>query len=168
MVGVSLLRPRTCRMYQMDESLLSVKSSFDSNSNRVPLIWGGLLLVWFIALCVVHDPRPLGAPEWAVGLVCSLTGISEPTSRVVVTFAAAQGGYGMIGVLLALPSGESATSGLCPWVLLSLRYLPSLPNGSTLGTSQSPHNSEQAWVALSWVSWQDSSCTEVGWRWWRW
>ena len=89
-------------MNQMDEPLASVKPSFDSNSFRVPLIWGGLLLSWVIALCIVHDPRPLGAPEWAVGLVCSLTGISEPTSRVVVTFALRGVGMAMIGVLLVL------------------------------------------------------------------
>jgi hypothetical protein len=89
-------------MNQMDEPLPSVKSPFDVNSIRVPLIWGGLLLIWLIVLCVVHDPRPLGAPEWAVGLVCSLTGISEPTSRVVVTFALRGVGMALIGVLLAL------------------------------------------------------------------
>jgi uncharacterized protein YfiM (DUF2279 family) len=86
----------------MNEPLISVKSSFDTKPYRVPLIWGGLLLIWLIALCIVHDPRPLGAPEWAVGQICSLTGLSEPASRVVVTFALRGVGMAMIGVLLVL------------------------------------------------------------------
>jgi hypothetical protein len=81
----------------------SVKSSRDANQIRAFLIWGSLLLIWLISLCVVHDPRPLGASEWAVGEVCSVTGISEITSRVVVTFVLRGVGMAMIGALLASP-----------------------------------------------------------------
>ena len=71
-------------------------------SSPVSLTWGVLLLAWFVALCVVPDPRPLGAREWAVGGLRALIGVSEPTARVLATFALRGAGLGLIGVLLAL------------------------------------------------------------------
>ncbi|MCP5060030.1 MAG: hypothetical protein GY937_25285 [bacterium] len=41
-------------------------------------IWNGLLLAWFVVLCLVPDPRPIGASELAVNGVRLLVGVSEP------------------------------------------------------------------------------------------
>ena len=71
-------------------------------SNRSSMIAGGLALAWFIVLCVVPDPRPLGAPEWAVDGVRSIAGVSEATARFVATVAFRAAGLGILGVLLAL------------------------------------------------------------------
>ncbi len=53
----------------------------DSSSSRQPsrmtLIWHGLLLAWFVVLCLVPDPRPLGASELAVKGVRLLVGFSD-------------------------------------------------------------------------------------------
>lgn len=78
-------------------------------SHSVLLIWGGLLLVWFVALCIVPDPRPLAAPEWSVGAMRSLIGLSEPVARVVATIVFRGIGLGLLGVLLSLS--------LAPWRL---------------------------------------------------
>ena len=80
----------------------SAKPASVRRSSSVSLTWGVLLLAWFVALCVVPDPRPLGAREWAVGGLRALIGVSEPTARVLATFALRGAGLGLIGVLLAL------------------------------------------------------------------
>ena len=58
----------------------------DSSSSRQPsrmtLIWYGLLFAWFVVLCLVPDPRPLGASEVAVKAVRLLLGVSDPIARV--------------------------------------------------------------------------------------
>ena len=64
--------------------------------------WGVFLLVWLVLLCVVPDPRPLGAREWAVAGLQSVGGISEPAARVLATIALRATGLGLIGVLFAL------------------------------------------------------------------
>ena len=70
--------------------------------NPVLSIWGIILLVWFIVLCVVPDPRPFGAPDWAVNLIRSVIGVSESVGRVLATIALRGAGLGMIGILLSL------------------------------------------------------------------
>lgn len=52
-------------------------------------------------LCVVPDPRPLGAPEWVVGVAGRLAGLSEPAARFAATGLLRGAGVGCIGVLLA-------------------------------------------------------------------
>ena len=59
-------------------------------------------MLWFIALCVIPDPRPLGAREWAVSGLRSIVGISEPAARAVATIALRGVGLALIGVLLSL------------------------------------------------------------------
>ncbi len=81
---------------------LTAESSSVRSLNRMPLIWGGFLVLWFIVLCVVPDPRPLGAREWAVSGLRSIIGISEPAARAVATIALRGVGLALIGVLLSL------------------------------------------------------------------
>lgn len=65
-------------------------------------LWTVLLLGWILVLCLLPDPRPLGAPEWAVAAMRKLLGISEGAGRAVATFALRSAGLGLLGLLLAL------------------------------------------------------------------
>lgn len=72
----------------------------------MPWVWRGLLLAWLLALCIVPDPRPLGAPEWAVKVAGSVGGLSEATARAIATVALRGMGLTAIGVLLVLAMGR--------------------------------------------------------------
>ena len=39
-----------------------------SEARRTMFRWGALAALWFIGVCLIPDPRPLGAPEWAGAL----------------------------------------------------------------------------------------------------
>jgi hypothetical protein len=67
---------------------------------RMTLIWYGLLLAWFVLLCLVPDPRPLGASELAVKGVRLLVSVSDPTARAIATIVLRGMGLAVIGVLL--------------------------------------------------------------------
>ena len=81
---------------------ISERSNIHRLSVRISWVWLGLLLGWVILLCTLPDPRPLGAPEWAVGVAESIGGFSEATARLVATVALRGLGLMVIGVLLAL------------------------------------------------------------------
>ncbi len=66
------------------------------------LFWGVLVVAWFVVLCAVPDPRPLGAPEWAVKSLVSLLQMSEPTARASATVLLRGIGLAVFGMLLAL------------------------------------------------------------------
>jgi len=68
----------------------------------VPRIAGVALMLWLLMLCVLPDPRPLGAPEWAVRLAASLAGLNDPAARFVATAVLRGAGVGFVGVLLAI------------------------------------------------------------------
>ena len=53
-------------------------------------------------MCLLPDPRPLGAPDWAVNTIRSLGGISEPAARALATIVLRASGIGVLGVLLSL------------------------------------------------------------------
>ena len=76
------------------------------------------MLAWFVALCVIPDPRPLGAPEWAVRGVRSLIGVSVPGARAVATIALRGAGLAMIGILLSLSFGRVRVQWALPLVLV--------------------------------------------------
>lgn len=59
------------------------------------------VVVWLLILAVVPDPRPLGAPEWAVRLAGRVAGLGEPAARFVATAVLRGAGVGLVGVLLA-------------------------------------------------------------------
>lgn len=76
--------------------------------SRMPRIAAVGLGVWLVILCVVPDPRPLGAPEWTVRLAVRMAGFSEPTARFAATALLRAAGVGLVGVLLAIAlSGQS-------------------------------------------------------------
>jgi len=70
--------------------------------NPVSITWGVLLLAWFVALCVIPDPRPLGAPEKVVAGLRSALGLSEPAARAVATIALRGVGLAVLAILLSL------------------------------------------------------------------
>ena len=83
-------------------------SDYNMQADRLvsagPRLWIGLLAVWFVSLCVVPDPRPLGAPEWAIDLA-QLLGLGEPAARVAATLVLRVGGLALLGALLMLAVG---------------------------------------------------------------
>lgn len=70
------------------------------------IVWSAMLLLWFVGLCILPDPRPLGAPEWSVSAVRSIASVSEPTARAASTLLLRGVGVAMIGVLMALSLGR--------------------------------------------------------------
>jgi uncharacterized protein YfiM (DUF2279 family) len=86
-------------------------------------IWGTILLIWFVALCFVPDPRPLGAPEWSVRAMRSLLGLSEPAARAAATIALRGIGLGLIGVLFALFLSSVRLRWAAPMVLIAAPLL---------------------------------------------
>jgi hypothetical protein len=75
-----------------------------------PRIAGVAIVLWIPMLCVLPDPRPLGAPEWAVRLAGRMGRLSDPQARFVATAVLRGAGVGFIGVLLAI-----ALSGWRSW-----------------------------------------------------
>ena len=73
-----------------------------AQSGIAPLIWSIALLGWLAALCLLPDPRPLGAPTWSVQAVQSLTHLSESTARLAATIVQRGVGIGMVGILLTM------------------------------------------------------------------
>lgn len=82
-----------------------------------PFIWGTSLLVWLVALCLLPDPRPFGAPPWAVQALQATINLSEPTARSVATIVLRAVGVGMIGVLLAMSLHRLPLRSAAPLVL---------------------------------------------------
>jgi hypothetical protein len=72
-----------------------------SQESRIPVLGSDPVCLDSGAL-FRQDPRPLGAPEWAVSAMQSMIGLSEPAARAVATISLRAAGVGMIGVLLAL------------------------------------------------------------------
>jgi len=94
----------------------------DSSSSRQPsrmtLIWHGLLLAWFVVLCLVPDPRPLGTSELAVKGVRLLAGVSDPIARAFATIALRSMGLVVIGVLLVQSFGRARLKVVVPVALV--------------------------------------------------
>ena len=57
-------------------------------------IWCSLLAAWFAVLCLVPDPRPLGAPDWAMGVTRSV-GLGEPAAHAASTLVLRAGGLAL-------------------------------------------------------------------------
>ena len=68
--------------------------------------WLALLGLWFAALCMLPDPRPLGAPEWGVTSMGWL-GLGESSARALATVLLRSGGLALLGALLMLASGAA-------------------------------------------------------------
>jgi hypothetical protein len=74
----------------------------DRGRNTSARVAGVSLVVWLVMLCVLPDPRPLGAPEWAVRAAGRVAGLNDPAARFVATALLRGAGVGFIGVLLAI------------------------------------------------------------------
>ncbi|HEX5053257.1 MAG TPA: hypothetical protein VFZ65_15890 [Planctomycetota bacterium] len=89
---------------------------------RRAFVWRRVaLLAWIVVLCLLPDPRPLGAPQYMVSLLCTSTGIGEPGGRVLATIAMRGGGIALLGALAMLAFGgrgwdrrSAAVLGLAP------------------------------------------------------
>ena len=90
---------------------------------RISLAWGGLLLIWFFVLCFVPDPKPLGAPDWAVKLVCSVLSVSEAAGRAGATLALRATGAGLLGLLLSLTVSQFPLKWAAPMTLVGASVL---------------------------------------------
>ena len=64
--------------------------------------WVGpaLLCTWVLILCFVPDPRPLGAPAWAVAAIRAISGVDEPAGRLLATLALRSAGLALLGALV--------------------------------------------------------------------
>lgn len=83
-----------------------------------PALWAVLAGAWFLALCFVPDPRPLGAPEWSVRWLQSLTRFSEPNARVAATFALRATGFVAMGLLTSLSLSSLPLSRAAPLAMV--------------------------------------------------
>jgi hypothetical protein len=104
--------------------------SLSFQPSRMTLIWIGLLLAWFVVLCLVPDPCPLGAPELAVNGVRKLAGVSEPIARAIATIVLRGMGMAVIGILLVQSFGRArlkfvvpSALVLAPLVVLSAQWI---------------------------------------------
>lgn len=64
--------------------------------------WSLVLIAWCAVLCLAHDPRPLGAPRWAVEGLQSTLRLSETRAMVLATVALRASGLAILGLLLSL------------------------------------------------------------------
>jgi hypothetical protein len=86
-------------------------------------IAGVALAAWLVMLCVLPDPRPLGAPEWTVQLAQRLAGIAEPRARFVATTLLRGAGVGLVGVLLAIALSGWKSRASVPAILVGAPLL---------------------------------------------
>lgn len=76
----------------------------DRRPSSLPWLWRGLLALWFVILWLGPDPRPLGAPEWAVDLA-GMLGLGEAPARAAASLVLRVGGLALLGALLMLAVG---------------------------------------------------------------
>ena len=93
-------------------------TSFQNPPRHDPFIWTVLLLAWFLLTSLLPDPRPLGAPDWAVNMIRSLGGFSDPIARAVATIALRASGIGVFGILLSLALSNFRLSIAAPAVFI--------------------------------------------------
>ena len=86
-------------------------------------IAGVALVAWLVMLCVLPDPRPLGAPDWTVQLVQRAAGIAEPRARFLATSLLRGAGVGLIGVLLAIAMSGWKSRAAVPALLIAAPLL---------------------------------------------
>jgi hypothetical protein len=93
-------------------------SSKNLLSEYATWLWPLVLCIWCLLLCVVPDPRPLGAPDWAVASMRSTLGVSEPTARALATVALRATGLALIGVFLSFCLTQFSLKVAAPAVLI--------------------------------------------------
>jgi hypothetical protein len=101
-----------------------------TTASRSDHLWRGLSAAWALLLCFVPDPRPLGARQWAVDAVRSLSGIGESSARAVATIGLRAAGVAVLGALLTLAFGgrrwnwrSVAVIGAAPVVAVAVSWI---------------------------------------------
>lgn len=94
-----------------------------SGHPRMRWLVRGLLLAWIIIVCVVPDPRPLGAPDWIVERAQQIAGMSEPTARAAMTGLLRASALVVLGVLVAASLGAHRAR---RWGLIGLVIMPTV------------------------------------------
>jgi hypothetical protein len=90
----------------LDSTLSRVDDASGQSRDRVRRwLWPALLVVWFVILCVVPDPRPLGARPWAVDAIRKSAGIDGPAGRLIATLVVRAAQLVLLGVLIVLAFG---------------------------------------------------------------
>ena len=90
------------------------------------LFFGLALFAWFVSLCIIPDPRPLGAPEWSVRAVRGLGGLgglAEPMARAFATLILRAAGFGVLGILISLVLSSARIVWAAPIVVLFATFL---------------------------------------------
>lgn len=98
----------------------SVSSARHFSAARIAAV---ALLLWLVMLCVLPDPRPLGAPAWAVRLAGRVAGLNEPAARFAATALLRGAGVGFIGVLVAIALSGWKSRYAVPGVLVAAPLL---------------------------------------------
>ena len=109
---------RDNRRQRVEMDPIIVRRSSARRQTSALLIWGAFLLAWFVALCIIPDPRPLGAPQWSVRAMQSLVGLPEPGARAVATIVMRGIGLGLLGILLSLSVAPWPMTWAAPVVLV--------------------------------------------------
>lgn len=94
-------------------------ASLRNSSKHDPFIWAVLLLAWFLLISLLPDPRPLGAPDWAVNMIRSLGGVSEPAARAFATIVLRASGIAVLGILVSLALSNFRFSIAAPAVFIA-------------------------------------------------
>ena len=84
----------------MDDAQTTHRKSWITWDSRAAMRFS-LLVAWFVFLSLAPDPRPLAAPDAAVRVVRSTTGLSDPAARAAATWTLRAAGLGLLGVLVA-------------------------------------------------------------------
>ena len=87
------------------------------------LFFGLALFAWFVALCIIPDPRPLGSPEWSVRAVRGLVGLADPMARALATLILRAAGFGVLGILISLVLSSARIVWAAPIVVLFATFL---------------------------------------------
>ncbi|MFN3192824.1 MAG: hypothetical protein ACE361_20105 [Aureliella sp.] len=85
----------------------SIETRPSTGARNAPFqwLWIAGLVIWFLAVSFLPNPRPFGAPEFAVSTVVAVTGLSEPAARAVATIVLRATGLGILGALVACSCG---------------------------------------------------------------
>ncbi|MEM9302801.1 MAG: hypothetical protein AAGE01_11850 [Pseudomonadota bacterium] len=64
--------------------------------------WLIAFVLWWLAISLLPDPRPLSGPQWSVAIAQNLLGVSEAGARLVGTAIFRAAGFGVLGILAAM------------------------------------------------------------------
>ena len=94
--------------------MLIARSRPDRSPARSAWKWRVFLVVWLAFLCLGPDPRPLGAPGWAID-AAQLLGLGARAARAVATLMLRASGLALLGALVIFAIGP----GRRRWVVIA-------------------------------------------------